>query len=96
MAEQIEKALLADGALVIRTRVAATSALLAFARLGAFIIVESDEPAPIALQPADFAGDAHEFAADFEQAPIEEILSEIQRITSQDTGDSDNDNGLGI
>ena len=96
LAEQIEKALLADGALVIRTRVAAASALLAFARLGAFVIVESEDPAPIAFQSADFAADAHEFAADFEQVPIEEILSEIQRITSQDTGDSDNDNGLGI
>jgi sulfate adenylyltransferase large subunit len=95
LASQLEQALLLSGVLVLRTRSAETAKLLAFTRLGAFVILESDDPGSITLLCADTAG-THEIASEFEQASPDEFLSEIQRLNSQSTGDNDNDHGLGI
>ena len=97
LAGQLEQALLAAGAVVLRTRYSGASQLLNLARLGAFVISESDELAPIAFVRSDsLSGNPHEIRADFEFAPPEEFLAEIERIASLPTGEDDNDNGLGI
>ncbi|HKD59762.1 MAG TPA: GTP-binding protein [Terracidiphilus sp.] len=96
LAAQLERALLASGAVVLRSRFAGAAQLLNFARLGAFVILESDDPAPIAFTRADSVNVRfQEFASQFETAHPEEFLSEIQRLASLPAGD-DNDNGLGI
>ena len=97
VAAQLEQALIAAGATVLRTRSTATAQLLNFARLGAFIIAESDKPNPITfVRPDSIAPKAYELAADFESARIDILIEEIQRIASLPTGEDDNDNGLGI
>ena len=96
LAAQLEQALLASGAVVLRSRFAGAAQLLNFARLGAFVILESDDPAPIAFTRADSVNVRfQEFASEFETAHPEEFLTEIQRLASLPAGD-DNDNGLGI
>ncbi len=96
LANALEKAALDEGALVLRTHAALTAQLVTFARLGAFILVESDEPAPLAFTRADgIDAQAATLPPDLESAPAEDILTEIQRLASIATGD-DNDNGLGI
>jgi len=97
LAAQLEKALLAAGATVLRTRYAGTAQLLNLARIGAFVISESDEPAPIAFVRSDsLSGRSYEIAGELEFARPEEFLAEIERIASLSTGEDDNDNGLGI
>jgi hypothetical protein len=97
LAAQIEEGLLAAGAVVLRTRFAEAAQLLNLARLGAFVIVESDEVAPIAFMRSDSANAIFfELAAELESARPEEFLAEIERIASLPTGEDDNDNGLGI
>ncbi|HEY2469926.1 MAG TPA: GTP-binding protein [Terracidiphilus sp.] len=96
LAAQLEQALLASGALVLRTRSAEIARLLAFARLGAFVILESDDPRPITLLRADSSATHGQFAPEFEKARPDEFLAEIDRLISQPSGDNDNDNGLGI
>ena len=67
------------------------------ARLGAFVISESDELGPMAFVRTDsLSGRPHEIAAELEFARPEEFLAEIERIASLPTGEDDNDNGLGI
>ena len=92
LAAQLEQALLQAGALVLRTRVAATAQLLAFVRLGAFVIVESDAAAPITFARADAL---NVNPTSIESKDPEKIVNEIDRIGTLPTGD-ENDNGLGI
>ena len=97
LAGQLEQALLTSGAVVLRTRYAGAAQLLNLARLGAFVISESDELAPIAFVRADsLSGAPSEISASFEFARPEEFLAEIERIASLPIGEDDNDNGLGI
>ena len=96
LATQVEHALLVSGALVLRTRSAEIPRLLTFARLGAFVILESDDLSPIAFLRSDSGTNFRELPPEFEQAPPGEFLTEIQRLASLPTGDNDNDNGLGI
>jgi len=97
LADQLEQVLLAAGTVVLRTRYAGTGQLLNLARLGAFVICESDELAPIAFVRSDsLSGRAYDISADFEAARPDELLAEIERIASLPTGEDDNDNGLGI
>jgi sulfate adenylyltransferase large subunit len=96
-AGQLEQALLAAGAIVLRTRYAGAAQLLNLARLGAFVISESDELAPISfLRPESLTGKPYEVGADLEFSRPEEFLAEIERIASTPIGEDDNDNGLGI
>lgn len=95
LAAQLEQALLASGAIVLRTRSVETAKLLGFARLGALVIQESDDLHPITFQRAD-SNAAAEIGPELEQARPVELLAEIQRLSSRHTGDNDNDNGLGI
>jgi sulfate adenylyltransferase large subunit len=93
IAAQIELSLIAEGALVLRTRVLASPQLKSFARLGAFLILETDDSNPITFTRAD-ASIARPLVNNPESS--EEILSEIHRLASIPTGEDDNDNGLGI
>jgi hypothetical protein len=93
LAGQIETSLLADGAIVLRTRVPASPQLTTFARLGAFVILETEDSNPITFTRAD-ASIARPLANNPESS--EEILNEIHRLASIPTGEDDNDNGLGI
>ena len=82
---------------MLRTRYAGTAQLLSLARLGAFVISESDEVAPIAFVRADsMSGRSYEISGELEHARPEEFLAEIERLASLSTGEDDNDNGLGI
>jgi sulfate adenylyltransferase large subunit len=97
LAAQIEQALLAGGAVVLRTRFTGSAQLLNLARQGALVIVESDELAPLAFMRSDsLNGKFYELATELESARPEEFLAEIERIASLPTGEDDNDNGLGI
>jgi len=97
LAGQLEQALLAAGAVVLRTRYAGAAQLLNLARLGAFVLSESDELAPIAFVRADsLSGRSFEITGEIEAARPEEFLAEIERLASLATGEDDNDNGLGI
>ncbi len=53
LASQIEQSLLAEGAIVLRTRVPASPLLTTFARLGAFVILETEDSNPITFTRAD-------------------------------------------
>ena len=98
LAVQIEQSLLAEGALVLRTRVPASAQLATFARLGAFVILESDQPGPIAFTRADsVSANTLQIAPELEFTnDTGKILNEIQRLASLHPGEDDNDNGLGI
>jgi sulfate adenylyltransferase subunit 1 len=96
LAAQLEQAFVASGALVLRTRSTEIARLLTFARLGAFVILDSDDLSPITFHRADSSANPKQFAPEFEQARPDEFLAEIHRLTSQPSGDNDNDNGLGI
>ncbi|WP_348263395.1 GTP-binding protein [Telmatobacter sp. DSM 110680] len=93
LAAQIEQTLLAEGAIVLRTHSPASSQLATFARLGAFVILESDQLVPITFTRAD-STIARPLACDSES--IQKTLTEIHRLASIATGEDDNDNGLGI
>ncbi|MGA9587822.1 MAG: GTP-binding protein [Terracidiphilus sp.] len=98
LAAQIEQSLLAEGALVLRTRVSATAQLATFARLGALVILESDEPGRIAFTPVDsLTAKPLQLVPGLESTcNAAQILTEIERLASIPTGEDDNDNGLGI
>jgi len=97
LAARLEHALLADGALVLRTRVHASPQLFTYARLGAFVMIESEDDSPLTFTRSDTAGAMPQpIAADIESAGIDQILHEIHRLASIPTGEDDNDNGLGI
>ena len=97
LAGQLEQTLLGSGALVVRTRFRGTAQLLNLARLGVFVIIESDELAPIGFMRADsLSGRFYELGVELESARPEEFLAEIERVASLPTGEDDNDNGLGI
>jgi sulfate adenylyltransferase subunit 1 len=94
LAAQLEQSLLAGGALLLRTRNLVSPSLITFARLGAFVLIESDEAGPIAFTRADgVATSAHTLAPELESSDL--ILSEIERLSALPTGD-ENDHGLGI
>jgi len=93
LASQLEQSLLQAGALVLRTRVPVSTSLVAIARLGAFVLVESDEPAPITLTSTHVASVTPRELA-FDQP--DEILNEIQRLSTIPTGEDVNNDGLGI
>ncbi|HET7103164.1 MAG TPA: sulfate adenylyltransferase subunit CysN [Terracidiphilus sp.] len=93
LAAQLEQALLQAGALVLRTRVSSPAPLAAIARLGAVVLVESDDPDPITLTSPHLAGASPRELA-FDDA--ESILNEIQRLGAIPHGEDVNDDGLGI
>ena len=92
LASRIEQSLLAMGAVVLRTRIPASSNLVNIARLGAVVLIEGDESAPVTLTRVDVM-DAKPRDLDFDEA--EEIIREIQRLETLPTGDENGD-GLGI
>ncbi len=93
LASQLEQSLLQAGALVLRTRIPVSPSLVAIARLGAVVLVESDVAVPMTLTAVHGANTTpRELAFD----EPDEILNEIQRLGAIPTGDDDNDNGLGI
>jgi sulfate adenylyltransferase subunit 1 len=98
VADELEQSLIASGALVLRTRVPVSAQLLTFARLGAFVLIESDESTPLTFIRADAAGaNPQQLGPEFQAASdSSEIFNEIQRLASSPTGEDDNDNGLGI
>jgi sulfate adenylyltransferase large subunit len=97
LAAQIEQALLGSGVIALRTHYAGTGQLLNFARLGAFVIIESDDSPPISFSRSDsVSGTFLELAPEFESARPEQFLAELERLASLPIGDDENDNGLGI
>ncbi len=93
LAAELERSLLEAGAVVLRTRVPWSPPLIALARMGAFLLVESDDAVPITLTPVHAASTTpHELALD----EPGEILNEIQRLGAIPNGEDDNDDGLGI
>ncbi len=93
LAAELERSLLEAGAVVLRTRVPLSPPLIALARMGAFLLVESDDAVPITLTPVHAASTTpHELALD----EPGEILNEIQRLGAIPNGEDDNDDGLGI
>ncbi len=93
LALQLEQSLLQSGALVLRTHVPTSPALVAIAHLGALVLIESDSAEPItftAVRGADTT--PRELAFD----KPDEIFNEVQRLGTIPTGEDDNDNGLGI
>ena len=91
LASQLEQSLLETGAIVLRTRVPISPALVNIARLGAVVLIESDASGPITLTRVDQA-DAR--PRELASEETEEIIAEIQRLETL-TGDG-NDDGLGI
>ena len=97
IASQIEQSLLAEGAIVLRTFAPRLPQLLTFARLGAFVILESNQATPITFTRADgINATPVEISSDLIYVAPDQILSEIHRLASIPTGEDDNDNGLGI
>jgi sulfate adenylyltransferase large subunit len=97
IASQIERSLLAEGAIVLRTFASFSPQLLTFARLGAFVILESNHATPITFTRADGANATPvEISSDLIYVAPDQILTEIHRLASIPTGEDDNDNGLGI
>jgi hypothetical protein len=97
LAAQIEQSLLADGAIVLRTHAPASLQLATFARLGAFVIIESENSSPITFAKSDTAiAIPQQLASEIESTGPDQILTEIHRLASIPTGEDDNDNGLGI
>jgi hypothetical protein len=82
---------------VLRTWAPVSPQLLTFARLGAFVILESNEATPITFTRADVVNARPtELSSDLLYAESGQILNEIHRLASIATGEDDNDNGLGI
>ncbi|MGA8086290.1 MAG: GTP-binding protein [Terracidiphilus sp.] len=97
LAAQIERSLLTDGAIVLRTWTSVSPQLLTFARLGAFVILESNQATPITFTRADGVNATPaEISSDLIYVAPDQILNEIHRLASIPTGEDDNDNGLGI
>ncbi len=93
LASEVEALLLAEGALVLRTKNPASPQLRTFARLGAFVLIESGDSIPITFMRN---GGAVADTITAEPQNAAEVLTEIRRIAELPTGDIDNDNGLGI
>jgi sulfate adenylyltransferase large subunit len=97
LAAALEQALLAAGSLVLRTRSGPTPALAHFARLGAFVIVESDRNEPLSFMRADILeSKLVELECEFESGQLDPILEQIRRLACMPTREDSNDNGLGI
>ncbi|HVC46253.1 MAG TPA: sulfate adenylyltransferase subunit CysN [Terracidiphilus sp.] len=93
LAAQLEQSLLKAGAVVLRTRSPLSTSLIAIARLGAVVLVESADSGPITLTAVHLASAVvHELAFD----DVDAILNEIQRLGAIPNGEDDNDDGLGI
>ena len=93
LAAELERRLLAEGALVLRTRAAVSNALVTIARLGAVVLVESDDNQPVMFTAVHGADPApHELAAE----QLDEILDELERLGAIPNNGDENDNGLGI
>ncbi len=91
LATSLEKALLKAGALTLRTRTRAYAALLAVARAGAVVLMESDERGPVKLTTVGaHATDSRDLAFDEPDA----ILNELERLGAIRAGDSENDNAI--
>ena len=93
LASQIESSLLQEGILVLRTRAAVTPSLLTFARIGAVVLVESDEAGPITFTAVNGLNAA---PRELSVNSPEDILNELQRLAALPTGDDSNVYGLGI
>ncbi|HEY6491585.1 MAG: sulfate adenylyltransferase subunit CysN [Terracidiphilus sp.] len=97
LASALEKLLLAAGALVLRTRTPLSPALVHFASLGAFILIESDEPSPLTFTRADTLDEKSiQLAPELETADPEHFLDGLERLAFMTLGDDTNDYGLGI
>jgi hypothetical protein len=97
LASRIEQSLLGDGAIVLRTFASLSPQLLTFARLGAFVILESNAATSITFTRADVTDPKPaELSSDLVYDSTDQILDEIHRLASIPTGEDDNDNGLGI
>ena len=93
LAAELERRLLAEGALVLRTRAAVSNALVTIARLGAVVLVESDNSQPVMFTAVHGADPApHELAAE----QLDDILDELERLGAIPNNGDENDNGLGI
>lgn len=93
LAAQLETRLLQAGAVVLRTRSALSTSLIAIARLGAVVLLESKEAGPVTLTAVHLASAvSHELP--FEDADA--ILNEIERLGAMPNGEDNNDDGLGI
>jgi len=97
LADALEQTLLALGALVLRTRVLLTPAIVHFARLGAFVLIESNEAGPLTFTRADVM-DANpiRLAPELESADPGQFLDELQQLAAMSTGDDTHDFGHGI
>jgi sulfate adenylyltransferase subunit 1 len=96
LASKIEQILFDAGALVLRTRVPVSPALATFARLGAFILVETPRNTPITFTRADVMNaKPQELGSEVEFGPPEQFVTEIQRLAAI-SGEDDNEYGLGI
>ena len=97
LADALEQTLLALGALVLRTRVPLTPAILHFARLGAFVLIESTEAGPLTFNRADVM-DANpiRLAPELELADPGHFLDGLQQLAAMSTGDDTHDFGHGI
>jgi sulfate adenylyltransferase subunit 1 len=93
LASQLETSLLQDGVLVLRTRAALSPSLLTIARLGAVVLVESEEAGPITLTAVNGSNTA---PSELSFDKPEEILSELQRLAALPIGEDSNVYGLGI
>ncbi len=82
LAAELEQRLLTVGALVLRTRTALSPALLAIARFGSVVLVESDDAGPITLTAVHGADPTpHELAsAQHGQISADEIFDELERL----------------
>ena len=85
LASELEKAILNARGLVLRTRVNARAALLAVARSGSVVIIESDEQAPVQLTIAS-AHSEQSRSLNLEEAAA--ILAELRRLKVIPTGES--------
>ena len=93
LADELERRLLAEGALVLRTRAADSPLLATIARLGAVVLVENDGTGPVTLTAAHGADPApYELASE----QPEQILDELERLGATPNHGDENDNGLGI
>jgi sulfate adenylyltransferase large subunit len=97
LASHLEQSLLRSGTLVLRTHVPASASLVAIARLGAVVLIESNANDPVTLTRVDVAdAKPRELLLDSEFAEPDQILDELQRLESTPIGEDENDNGLGI
>lgn len=85
LAAELEKAILSAKGLVLRTRVHALAALLAVARSGSVVIIESDDLAPVHLTIATAHSESSRTLTTEKPAAI---LEELRRLNVIPTGES--------